>query len=277
MSTVPVIFSGTSARNQTLEQTPLRVLTFLYGLSNHPEIQKQLAPVGYTEQAHEQGWALLHACSGYGGMDLATSTTPAAAAIRELSDWCGRSFGRIQAALTHLHPEQEAYVFQGVAAITGPGAVVAVELLLERLDDLAGTGKNAAARAATAVADKQALATLAVRGFDDKELKRVHDLVGTAHSVAAPEASGAPTTMSRADALTALKAWYDDWATTSRDVIEKRSDLIKIGLAKPRKAKAGPADAPGAPVSPIATPVTPAAAPVPAQPAPISPPAAPLA
>ena len=59
--------------------------------------------------------------------------------------------------------------------------------------------------------------------------------------------------------LDALQAWYDDWAETALALIEKRGDLIKLGLAHPHPAAAtatppapGPVAAPPTPVAPNA-------------------------
>lgn len=254
MSKESIVFSGTVPRNQTLEQTPHRVLTFLLGVTNNKYIAEMLHRAGYTPAVNDQGWTLLKSCGGLGS-DYEDSSNPAAHAIREVSDWCARSYERIEAALAHLHPEQRAYVFNSLAPLTGAASVVVVELLIDRLDDLAGTGKGAADRKAMAEEDKKALATLAARGFDDKEIKRVHDLVIAAHKIEEPAKTATKTVaMTQEQALNELKAWYDDWSTTAHNVIEKRADLIKLGLAKPRHAKAAPAEAPA---TPPATPVKP--------------------
>jgi hypothetical protein len=278
MSNPKALFTGPAPRNQTLEQLPFRALAFFSGLSKHPEIEAQLVAVGYTPEAHQEGWDLLRQCSGFGGIDAEESATPAAMAIREVSDWCSHSFARIEAALAHLHPEVEQYVFQGLVPVTGPAAVVAVELLLERLDALAGTGPLAAERKHDTKADKAALATLASRGFDHTELKRVHALVVAAQGVAPPTEEDPNTpALTQSEALTGLKAWFDDWSATAHAVLTKRGDLIKLGLAKRLTTKSAAA----APTPPAPTPAIPvatgaASAPAPAAPVttPVTPPGA---
>jgi hypothetical protein len=247
MKKVREVFSGRSPRNQTLEQAPVRALVFINGVTNNEGIAKTMYGAGYTPEVNQEGWSLLRACTGF-GMDFTTSTNSAAAAIREISDWCAKSYDRIDAALTHLHPEQREYVFKGLAYVTGVASVVVVETIIDRLDDLAGTGKGAEERKPHADADKKALATLAARGFGDAEIKRVHALITTAHTITPPAPEAKPTAgTTHEERLAALKAWYDDWATTAHRVIEKRTDLIKIGLAKPRHTKVGSNDDPATP------------------------------
>jgi hypothetical protein len=95
-----------------------------------------------------------------------------------------------------------------------------------------------------------------VTSSDEKVLKRVRALVETAQSYTppadAPVVGPGPTQEER---LTALKVWYDDWAATAREVVTRRSDLIRLGLAKPRKSKDKGAD--GSATSPATTPVAP--------------------
>jgi hypothetical protein len=171
-SSAQLLFRASTVRNQTLEQVPGRALTFLLGVSQRDDIQKQLVRGGFNADAKAQGWALLEACGGHGeGEDAGSS--PTTIAIRDVTSWCSGSFTRMQVGLRHLHPEQEAYVFQGLAPVNGPAAIVAVALLLDRLDDLAGTGEGSAARAASAEEDKKALATVAVRGLDAAGLRVV--------------------------------------------------------------------------------------------------------
>ncbi|MFT3771168.1 MAG: hypothetical protein QM820_37615 [Minicystis sp.] len=50
----------------------------------------------------------------------------------------------------------------------------------------------------------------------------------------------------RREALTELRAWYDDWASTAKAVVKKKGNLVRLGLAT-RKAptkKAKPASKP---------------------------------
>ena len=256
-SNVAKLFTGATPRNKTLEQLPGRALTLIKGIAKSPEIHRVMEGAGYTIDTQKQGFALLEAATGFGmsGSPAGTSS-PSTDAITAVSDWYGPSFDRIEAALTHLHPDQAGYVLHGLVSVTGVASVVAAAVFLDRLADLAGTGPNADARKATAADDKKAIETLAARGFDDKELKRVRALVDTAHTATA-EGVAPITEDEQTKRLDALQGWYQDWSETARALVTKRGDLIKLGLAHPHTAAAAPA-APPAP-APVAVPVTPVA------------------
>lgn len=217
----------TSNTNRVLEQTPSRVLVFIRAVGINADIRRTLADAGYSEDVHAQGWDLLQKTSG---VSLGSSGgNPVSDAIHSLSDWNAAGFHRIHAALAHLHPGQESFVFKDLAPASGIAAVLSVATLLDRLDALDGVGPEAAERKATADADKKATATLASRGIDDKERKRLRDLVKTAQSAPMPTT---PSPSASDGPLLALQAWFEDWSETAKAVITKRGDLIKLGLAK---------------------------------------------
>lgn len=101
---------------------------------------------------------------------------------------------------------------------------------LDRLDEL----EKSAERKSTRKDDHAALATLAKRGFDAKERKRLRDLVNLVQSSPelADEAEGAEE--EKQAALVQLRAWFDDWTSTARSVVGRRDHLIRLGLAKRR-------------------------------------------
>jgi hypothetical protein len=59
----------------------------------------------------------------------------------------------------------------------------------------------------------------------------------------------------RAD-LEALRAWFDDWTETAKIVITRRDELIRLGLAKRKKANKTAKMAPIAP-APASVPTLP--------------------
>ena len=257
-SKVEMLFEGTLTRNKVLEQIPGKALTLLKGIAGNAEIRMLMLASGYDPAAQKQGFELLEAAAGFGGGDdTFDGTNPSGAAINAVSAWLSPSFDRIQAALEHLHPKQGEYVFKGLANVSGVASVVATSVMLDRLDDLAGTGKGADARKATADEDKKAMATLAARGFDAKSLADVRAKVEVAHAAAATAAAPVPLDEQEAR-LVALKAWYDDWATTAHALIKKRSDLIKLGLAHRVSHAADPEPAPASP-APVPVPAAPSA------------------
>lgn len=216
-----------ATRNRSLEEAPAKALVFLRTIGMNADIRATMSKYGYSAEAHAMGWSLLEKTSGFTA-DGATSN-PVGDAIKQLSDWNGVGFHRIHAALAHLHPEQESLVFKDLESATGVAAVLSVATLLARIDILDGIGPEAALRKDKAEADKKALATLASRGIDETERKRLADLVKTAQSAPMPTAE---VVSAGEAALLALKGWYDDWSETAKAVLEKRGDLIKLGLAK---------------------------------------------
>jgi hypothetical protein len=230
-----------------LEETPQRALTFLRGIGVNPELASIMEANGYSEKVHDEGWALMFKASGYspgGGM----FGNPTSEAIRQLADWNGVGFHRMHAALAHLHPEQEAFVFHDVEPKTGVEAVISTGMILDRLDVL----EKATDRAETRDADKKALDTLAERGIDGKERTRLRALVNVAKSTA-KKPLVATDVDARTAALVELRNWYADWAETAHAVITRRGDLIKLGLAKRQKRSEPDAKTSPTPASPTAT------------------------
>jgi hypothetical protein len=240
------------SRDRTMERLPGRSYVFLSGLGNNVPLREQIRRAGYTDAVHAQGWDLLKVVQSITAGGTNMTGNPVTDAVTTLKMWAGPGFRRIQAALLHLHPEQAAFVFDGIDP-DNKVPVMDIDVMLDRLDTLEGTGKDE---------DKKAIATLADRGFDAAERKRLRDLVKIAES--APKGTVSPSPDSREAALAALKSWYDDWTDTARTVFGKRSDLIKLGLAKrnTRNAVAGKDNAPAPPATPSGTPATPSATPV---------------
>ena len=252
--------STISASDKVLNETPARALVFLRGVVTNPPILDTLEKYGYTVKAHSDGFALLSAATGLAAGGV--STNPAIVAIGELSTWCSPGFHRVHAALKHEFPDQDLYVFDALSSATGAAAILAVELLLNRLDAL----ESSKAREATKDVDAKALELLAERGIDSAERKRLRGLVETAK---AGSHTAPPTdeTATRAKALVDLRVWYEDWSETAHAVFERRADLIKLGLAQrqPRAAAVAdptpPVPAPIAPVPPAVPHMLPASSP----------------
>lgn len=243
----------TTLESLNRDDTPDRALPFLRAIATRVEIRAAMLAAGYTEEEQAHGWKLLLEAAGYVATPLPQiDDQKARAAITELDAWDEPGFRRIHAALSRLHPEQDAFVFAGLEPAQGIGAIVTVATLLDRLDAL----ESSPDRAATREADKAALATLAQRGIDRTIRERLAELVLIAQSARAPEVpEPAPTTAARDAALLELRAWYRDWSETARAVIRRRDLLVLMGLARRRSPKQKDAPVP-APVP--TTPTTPA-------------------
>jgi len=234
---------------ETLEETPARALAIVRAIGTSRPIHALMAAYGYTAEDHKEGWSLIHAVSGFSeDAPLQAVDVKVRDAIVALDKWDEDGFRLVRASLTRRHPEQAKFVLDGIGPSTGPAAVVGVKGLLERLDAL----EKGPARKNTRKADLAALATLAKRGIDAGERARLAMLVVVAESVGeAPDPQDAEARVKRdgdyVEALTALRAWYEEWSETARVAVKRRDYLIRMGLAKrkaSKKAKGGEADAP---------------------------------
>ena len=102
--------------------------------------------------------------------------------------------------------------------------------------------------------DEAAIELLAKRKLDAAERTRLKGRVQVALGPTSilPAATTAQGLLEqRNTALVALRAWYDEWASTAKTVIKKRGHLIRLGLATRKKAvkKAKKPATPAAPVT----------------------------
>lgn len=225
-----------------LDETPGRALKLLGAIGTNPYVRAALAKRGYTEATHEQGWTLLLAAGGY---RQPTSALPeadgeAVAALAEIDAWDEPNF-RVARAALGTSPEQLAFVFEGLDAASGPGAIVSVSMFLDRLDALR-TGKG---RAGSKKEDHAALDKLAERGISEVECKRLRKLVETAKRGISEAHATAPAeppknVAQRRAAKAALYAFFAEWSEIARADIKRRDHLIQLGLAKRKSPKRDP-------------------------------------
>jgi hypothetical protein len=243
----------------TLEEAPARALTFLRTIGLSPEIFATLKGAGYTKEVHQTGWTMLRAVAGVPS-DSGGVTTPeppnaaTTAAVAEVETAVGPMFKRAQAALRHLHPAQEAFVFGDLHIGSQP--ILAMATYLARCDELKD-GKN---RKGSRKEDHAALATLEDRGLGADERKRMRALIAIAETP--PDSTPTPpqsddTTSERTANLVKLHAWVQDWSETARAVIKNRAWLIRLGAVKRRASTpppppVAPATQPDAPQMPQA-------------------------
>lgn len=215
---------------ETLEQTPNRALSFLMGVGMVPSVRALLDTRGYDVAEHKRGWALLEAAANRNVRASATDED-VAAAVAELDNWDEGGIRLIRAAFTR-HPEARAAVLAGIAPVAGQAAVVNVATILDRLAELQKTDAGVAA-----------LATLAKRGLDEAERKRLAALVKTAKSghMGTPVADVESDDAAYEQALLALREWFEEWSEIARLTIKRRDHLIRLGLAE-RRSPAGDAD-----------------------------------
>lgn len=237
---------------ETLEETPTRVIKFLRAAGTSIPIRGALAQRGYSEDDHQEGWALLHGASGYVPASALVSEIDVGVrdAIRDLDAWDEDGFRVVRATLERRFPDQAKQVLEGLAASTGPTAVLGVKTLLDRLDALEKSKHKD---------DHAAIALLAKRGVDKDERKRLRALVEKAETPAtsagddgAAAAASAARVEQRVAALASLRAWYEEWSEIARAAVKRRDHLILLGLAK-RKAPSKKDKGASAPATSTAT------------------------
>lgn len=231
---------------ETLELTPARMLTFLIGLGGLPMVRALLISKGYDNAEHRRGWNLLELAANR-PTDNALTDETFTAAIIALDAWDESGLRLIRAGLTR-HPAQRAIVLEGIEPTTGPAVVVNVSTVLDRLTSLEDTPEGRAA-----------LETLAKRGLDAAERKRLAALVKTAKagSTSAPtaEALAADDTQYE-QTLLEMREWLDEWGEIARLNVKRRDHLIRLGLAE-RRTNTTPDEADPAPSPFIAPPAKP--------------------
>lgn len=226
---------------ETLDETPVRMIKFLRAVGTVPAIRAALAARGYTPEEHAHGWTLLHTASGYVHDDpeLGVITDHGVSqAIATLDAWDEDGIRTVRAALIR-HPKQAAIVLAGIAPTHGAAAVVGVKTLLDRLDAL---------EKSKAAADHAALKTIADRGVTSDERKRLRALIATAEKGTAMKPAPVADDGAAAEhhtALVALRAWFEEWSEIARVAIKRHDRLIRLGLAK-RKSPKKPAPPPAA-------------------------------
>jgi hypothetical protein len=221
---------------KTLNSIPQRALKFLRGVGTTPGIFQALGTHGYTEDDHQEGWNLLKAAGGY--VKAASSAGSGTdntirAAIATLGKEGEAMLRVLRAAIQFKFPQFMSQLFDGMESSSGPGWVLVVQQLLERIDDLAQDGDDGEA----------ALQLIADRGYGDDQRAQLADLVATAQSLGPAPSTPPPDADAHTQALTALYQWYAEWAQIAKVVITRRDWLILMGLAT-RKVRTQPAPAP---------------------------------
>lgn len=242
----------TEYSDRTLEETPQRVTQFLTGLATEPVIRTLMAnKAGMSDADVIEGAELLRATFNLPSGERVQIDNPDAQkrrlAVAELDAWDEPNFTRIKAALERHFPGQAAYVFRDLTPSHGFAAVRGVGTLLTRLDALE-QGSDPA-RKAEAEADRKAVELLVQRGVTAAVRKQLQGLVDLALSPT-ETVSSAPSTeiAERRRALVALRAWFDEWSSSARVVLTKRSHRIRMGLAtrrSPTKGEETPAEPEG--------------------------------
>lgn len=246
---------------------------FLRAISRHAMIREILQSVGYTNEEHQRGIGLFSALMGFGAekKGVETPQNKAFQALSQLDAWDEPNFAKAKAALKARFPEQEEYLFKGLEAKKGVGAIWSVGTYLERLEAMRSGSE--AKRKGQKKADQEAVLYLETRRLAGKEIEeRLRGWLAEAKNFDAGSVAPAEDAkLSKKEAKKAKAAaeaedseggaleaddenpqiqsdaeafdlWLRDWKTTARIEIKRREYRIALGLTARRKGKKGKDD-----------------------------------
>lgn len=221
--------AGKEVSRQTLLLTPGRAFQLLMGVNSLPTVREVMTERGFDESEALRGWELLRTV-GMSPRSERITDTEVRAAVTQLDQWDEGAFIVIGSAFTR-HPEAHEAVLTGLEPIAGDEAVMNADTLMKRLAELEKTEDGRAA-----------LATLAKRGMDADERKRIAALVETAMGKGKMVRDTTRTDAEAAyeEALLDLRDWYTEWAEIARFVVKRRDYLITLGLAERRGTGSDP-------------------------------------
>jgi hypothetical protein len=227
-----------------------RAYTFLF---NIPRYLHQAKRQAYTQKEHDLGWELWSTASGKNRpFDhwLAENDQKDQAAdmsierlrlLQEIDAFENLWFPRMRPLIARVMPKDSvdrfaaAYFKNLSQQPLGPTVVDSVKTFLKRVEDLKDSAEPGA---------QKLYKTLGERGLSPKKIEAMRELCAAAeeHKI---KAGGAlpvsPEEIKKAReaqlaALTALKLWYNDWATTFRGVLSPRAQLV-LGLTTLKRKK----------------------------------------
>ena len=237
LPTNPAPLTVPTVTRQTLDGVPARALKLLRGMGNNLTLRAALEQRGFTDADCQEGWKLLMRTGAYKkapGLAAVRYDGGVQKAVDALDAWDEDGFTIIRSTLDYRFPEQAAKVLDGLSASRGIEAVLGVATLLDRLDALGRSHDKK---------DKEAMAMLAKRGITPDVRKQLRTLVETAQSggtvAAAPIPPAEEAAAADADhvaALMNLRGWYEEWAGVTKVAVKRRDQLIKVGMAKPKRS-----------------------------------------
>lgn len=232
---------------RTLVETPPRVAKLIHGITSHPGVWIQLSEKGMRAEHLDEGRDLMNAClvlpKVTKELEQSADTGEQRHAMAVLDEWDEPNFRAFRATLRRHHPSVAEYLFEALRASTGLRAVLGIQRFLNRVTALE-TGSDPS-RKHTIAEDKQAVEHLASRGLTKKERERLAKLL----EVALGKGREAPlpvdtseSDQARATQLMELRSWYDEWSSFALAHVRKRSHLVALGLAEPKRRKSSDAD-----------------------------------
>ncbi|WP_437645054.1 hypothetical protein [Sorangium sp. So ce362] len=237
----------TAAEQDLLE----RSLKLLVNIQTTP-FSERARREGYTADEHREGWRLLRVASGeekpleHLFVEVANGgVLQGAERLRLLQDvdafenmWFPRTHVVIRRVVPRARRDAfEAAFFKNLEQQPlGPAVIVSVRTFLSRLDGLSQSSDEDA---------KKVRQTLVRRGLTEEKLKDVRDLLGKLEVGGGPlpqrkvsAAELAKAQQAQREALDDLRDWFNDWATTFRQVFGTKAQL-KLGLTSAKRASTG--------------------------------------
>jgi hypothetical protein len=204
----------------TLARVPRRAFRFLHAVTIHADLARQLEAAGFTPADRNEGWRLLTHLAR--AMAVAHPAAPAAAQRLETE---GRDFvRRVAAVVQRFAPALANIVSVNIAP--GDPLLRTLPLVLDRIAALDPLTLREAATLGEA---------LAVHGLGRDTQVRLRALLERARGVETPPA---PASDEREASVLALYRWLKVWSDAARSAVTDRADLVRLGLAKRRKAGA---------------------------------------
>ncbi|WP_437729727.1 hypothetical protein [Sorangium sp. So ce1335] len=231
-----------------------RALRFLVNVQAAPFIARARRE-GYTPDEHREGWRLLKVASGEqrpiehlfveapcgGAVEGAERLRLLQAVDAFESTW----FPRARAIIRRVVPRErrggfEAAFFKNLEQQPpGPAASMSVATFLRRVEGLARNSDEDA---------RKVHRTLAARGLTDERMQQARELIGKLEAGAPAQPPRIPAAelewawKEQRAALEGLRGWFNDWATTLRQVFPVKVQ-IQLGLTAVKRTAAAPGEA----------------------------------
>lgn len=236
---------------ETLEQTPERLLRFLLAVSRYPNIRRRLRTRGYGPAQHQRAYRVLEELGAYDDDTNAAQSDPdVKGALQTLNELDEETLTLVGAALRYKFPLHHAFMLEGLSSSTDAGqAAKTIGALLDRMTRLE-SGEVDEALKADASAALQAMADKGLDAGWRERIGQVRDLLRTLPEEEVTEEQLQQREQARMDKLLEVRALFEEWADTARVEFKGRRDLIRLGLARLRRDNSGSEEL----VEPVASP-----------------------
>ena len=202
-----------------------RVMRLLLGL-RHQRIASVLVHHGFTQDELDRGWALLRATVGERLSPATVVNQPKPETIVALDAFENRWFPIAQATLMHRYPAVGERLFANLSQTTEPEVAISVGTSVGRVRELPSTADG-----------KAAYDLLAQRGLDDAMLATAESLLrdelGTVEKLSPKSVAERETALVAAEG--SMWAWYLEWSTIARTVIQDGRLLQLLGFRRGRR------------------------------------------